>query len=256
MKNYQYATIISSLVSTLALADSPYTNSDNNKTLPTPPSSQGWSIDLGGQYTWMSFKTPPTYSGNTGGVTGKITYQKEKSFFGQLRSTYNNGKLSSHMNSARDSEWYSEFVGGYCFPICPKWTITPYAGTGFDFLIDHQKAYSSISSIQLEYKLYYAIVGFDTRYTLGKWSLGAQLDCLPTFNQYLSIEGLSGVAWKLQRRVGAAVRLPVGYKITKDIGIELAPYYRLLPIGASDVLGLPHRNLSQWGSFLTFRFFL
>ena len=31
---------------------------------------QGWSFDIGGSFTWMSFLTPPTYSGPTGGILG------------------------------------------------------------------------------------------------------------------------------------------------------------------------------------------
>lgn len=256
MKNWQYLFILSSIVNVFAVADSTPPLHEEEIIPSNTLNNQGWSLDLGGQYTWMSFTTPPTYKGSTGGAVLKLGYQKPESFFGQLRSIYNNGSLSSKMNSTKDSEWYSEFVGGYCFSVCNNWTITPYAGMGFDFLMDHQRAYSSISSIQLKYKIYYAVAGLDTRYSWKDWSLGAQVDCLPTFNQYLSIEGLSGIAWKLQSRVGVAVRLPIGYNLTKNIQIELAPYYRLLPIGASSVLELPHRNLNQWGSFLTFRFFL
>ena len=256
MKNLQYIFVLSSIINACAFADSSSTGYNEKATTPIDSAPQGWSLDIGGQYTWMSFTTPPTYKGSTGGAIGKLTFQEPKSFFGELRSVYNNGPLSSSMNSTRDSEWYSEFVGGYCFSLCPHWTITPYAGMGFDFLTDHQSAYSSISSIRLKYKLYYAVAGFDTHYTWNNWSFGAQVDCLPTFNQYLSITGLPGIAWKLQQRVGVAVRLPVGYKFTKNIGLELAPYYRLLPIGASSELDLPHRNLNQWGSFLTLRFFL
>ena len=60
---------------------------------------EGWSLDVGGTYTWMSFTTPPTYSGSTGGIQGKITYQKPWAFFGQARSFYNLGTLSSSLNN-------------------------------------------------------------------------------------------------------------------------------------------------------------
>ncbi len=37
-----------------------------------PKYGQGWSVDIGGQYTWMALSTPPTYSGSTGGVSGTL----------------------------------------------------------------------------------------------------------------------------------------------------------------------------------------
>ncbi len=86
--------------------------------------------------------------------------------------------------------------------------------------------------------------------------LGFQLDCLPTFNQYLKIKGLSGSAWVLKNRTGAGVHIPVAYRYVKNFWLEFAPYYRFLPIGASHTLGLHKRNLNEWGAFLTFRFFL
>ena len=216
----------------------------------------GWSLDLGGQYTWMSFTRPPTYSGNTGGIIGRLTYKEANSFYGQVRSIYNLGTLSSSLNKSHDSEWYSEVVGGYCFARCSHWSITPYAGIGFDFLKDRQEAHSDVSAITLHYRLYYALFGFDTRYALQKWTFGLQAECFPTFNQYLSIGGLSGAAWKLKERVGYDVRLPVGYKLTQSLWLEATPYYRFLPIGSSSVLSLPHRNLSQWGGLITFNFML
>jgi hypothetical protein len=217
---------------------------------------QGWSFDIGGDYTWMSFSTPPTYSGSTGGVLGKLTYEQPKAFFGQARSVYNLGNLSSSVNKAGVREWYSEFVGGYCFSAHTNWMITPYAGIGLDFLSDHHTGYSTISPIKLNYAIYYALVGLKTHYTWQNWMLGFQVDCLPTFNQYLRIKGLSGSAWLLKNRTGAAVQLPVAYRYVKNFWVEFAPYYRFLPIGASHALGLPHRNLNQWGVFVTFRFFL
>ncbi len=219
---------------------------------------QGWSLDIGGAYTWMSFSTPPTYSGSTGGVLGRLSYQKPNAFFGQARTVYNLGRLSSSVNKANLNEWYSEFVAGYCFSALEdkKWTITPYVGLGLDFLSDHHTGYSSVAPIHLKYRIYYAVAGLETHYVWQDWKLGLQVDCLPTFNQYLRIKGVHGAAWVLKNRTGAAVQLPVAYRYAKNFWLELAPYYRYLPIGASHTLGLPHRNLNQWGAFLTFRFFL
>ena len=155
---------------------------------------QGWSLDLGGTYTWMSFTTPPTYSGSTGGVQGKVTYQKPWAFFGQARSFYNLGTLSSSLNHTNLNEWYMEFVGGYCFSALKNWSITPYAGLGIDFLHDYHHGYSSIDPIKLRYNIYYAVAGLDTHYTWRDWMLGLQVDCLPSFNQYLNIKSLPEAA--------------------------------------------------------------
>ncbi len=226
---------------------------------PSPPpvnciAPHGWSFDIGGQYTWMALTTPPTFQGSTGGATGKITYQLPQQFFGQLRSIYNVGSLSSSSTDSSDNEWYSEFVAGYCFKGSVNWTMTPYLGIGLDFLNAHQKAYSTVSAIHLHYRTYYALFGLDFRYAWTAWYVGLQVEALPVFHQYLSIGGLSGAAWKMTSRVGVDVQMPIGFKLSKKIFLELAPYYRFLPIGASNVLGLPHRNLNQWGAFLTFRF--
>lgn len=217
---------------------------------------QGWSLDIGGAYTWMSFSTPPTYSGSTGGVLGKLSFQQPNAFFGQARSIYNLGRLSSSLNKTRLHEWYLEFVGGYCVSALKNWTITPYAGLGLDFLSDHHTGYSFISPIRLKYTIYYAVAGLETHYTWQNWMMGLQVDCLPTFNQYLRVKSLSEAAWILKNRTGVALHLPVAYRYVMNFWLEFAPYYRFLPIGASDVLGLPKRNLNQWGAFLTFRFFL
>lgn len=217
---------------------------------------EGWSFDVGGTYTWVALSTPPTYSGSTGGVLGKITYQKPNAFFGQARTIYNLGPLSSSLNKTRFYEWYSEFVAGYCFDVLKNWTITPYMGLGIEFLHDDEAAYSSTPSIQLRYTTYYALGGFDTHYTWQDWMAGLQVDCLPIFNQYLRIKGLPGAAWVMKNRVGAAVRIPVAYRYIWNFWLELTPYYRYFPVGASDTLGLAHRNLNEWGAFLTFRFFL
>ena len=220
------------------------------------PKAEGWSLDIGGTYTWISFTTPPTYRGSTGGIEGKVTYQKPWEFFGQARSFYNLGRPSSSENKSRFYEWYTEFVGGYSLAAGENFSFTPYVGLGLEFLHDNHSGYGSVDPIQLRYTLYYAVAGFDMHYSWQNWMLGLQADCLPTFNQYLRIKSLTGAAWVLKNRVGASVRLPVAYRFWNNYWLELAPYYRFLPVGASDTLGLPHRNLSEWGTFLTFRFFL
>jgi hypothetical protein len=220
------------------------------------PKPQGWCFDIGGSYSWMSFSTPPTYSGSTGGVLGKVTYQVPDSFFGQARSVYNIGPLSSSINDTSFQESYSEFVGGYSITAVPNWTITPYAGLGFDFLFDDHTGYGSVAPINLNYILYYAIIGVETHYVWEDWMLGLNLDCFPTFNQYLRVQGLSQAAWVLHNKTGVEVQIPVSYRYAMNYWLELAPYYRFLPIGESSALGLPNRNLNQWGAFVTFRFFL
>jgi membrane-associated PAP2 superfamily phosphatase len=87
--------------------------------------------------------------------------------------------------------------------------ITLYAGLGLDFLSDHHTGYSSIDPIHLKYTLYYALAGLKAHYAWQNWMLGFQIDCLPTFNQYLRIDSLSGEAWVLKNRTGAAVQIPV-----------------------------------------------
>lgn len=252
----------------LVLANVSFASFVEQKQVPPPPppmsqptpqpvfEPQGWSFDLGGSYSWMSFSTPPTFSGSTGGVLGKITYQQPNCFFGQARSIFNLGPLTSSVNRDNFYESYSEFVAGYCVTACKNWTITPYAGLGLEFLFDGHTAYSSISAIQLDYTIYYALAGFETHYAWPNWTLGLQLDCLPTFNQYLKVETLSEAAWILKNRTGVAVQLPVSYRYTKNYWLEFAPYYRFFPIGASNALGLPHRDLNQWGLFVSLRFFL
>jgi hypothetical protein len=223
---------------------------------PTIPRPEGWAFDIGGIYTWMSFSTPPTYTGSTGGVLAKLTYQKPDTFFGQARSIYNIGPLSSSLNDASLQEWYSEFVAGYCVTAVKNWTITPYAGLGLDFLFDHHAGYGAILPIHLDYSIYYALIGLETHYVWQDWTLGLQIDCIPTFNQYLTIGSLSEAAWVLKNRTGVAVQLPVSYRYARNFWLEFAPYYRFLPVGSSDVLGLPSRNLNEVGLFLIFRFFI
>ncbi len=217
-----------------------------------PLGPNGWSIDIGGEYTWMAFTTPPTYSGSTGGVIGKVTYQMPWDFFGQARTAYNAGPLSN----TSFHEWYLEFVGGYSLFVYQNWMFTPYVGIGLDFL-------SNKPSSTLEYQTYYALIGFDTHYASEDWAIGIQFDSFPIFNQYLQVEGLPEAAWTLDSRVGFDARLPIAYrlplssyKVIQHIWLELTPYYRWLPIGESNALALPERNLNQWGAFLTFRFFL
>jgi len=132
----------------------------------------------------------------------------------------------------------------------------PNAGLGFDFLFDDHTGYASISPINLSYTIYYAIAGFETHYAWEDWMLGLQLDCFPTFNQYLRVGTLSGAAWVLKNRTGVEVQLPFAYRYFKNYWVEFAPYYRFLPVGASNTLGLPARDLNQGGFFVTFRFFL
>jgi hypothetical protein len=204
----------------------------------------------------MSFLTPPTYSGNTGAVLGKVTYQRPYEFFGQLRSIYNIGTLDSSVNSATESESYSEFVGGYCLGAGQDWTVTPYAGIGLDFLTEKRSGYSSVAPITLKYDSYYALAGLETRYSWPDWMWGLQADCLIPFHQYLRVKTLSGAAWTLTNRIGVSAQMPIAYEYVKNYWLELAPYYRFFPIGSSSALSLPTRNLNQWGAFLTFRFFI
>lgn len=259
----------------LLFVGSSFANSDSSESLKvTKPKGkenvvykpEGWSFDVGGQYTWMSFTSPPTFSGSTGGALARITYQKQNSFFGQVRTVYNNGNLSSSTNEASESESYTEAVAGYCFRLSKMespylWTFTPYAGIGMEFLTEHRTSYTTdselfVPSIKMRYQLYYAVAGLDIHCTVKKWSFGVQGDVIPSFQEYLTIGGLSESAWKLKQRVGFDVRLPAAYQMVKNYWVELAPYYRLLGIGNSGVLGLPSRNLHQWGAFVTFRFFI
>jgi len=253
MKNSQWFLSVFLFSASAIFADAPQ-NKEPSQHNPNQP--QGWSLNVGGTYTWMSFSTPPTYSGSTGGVLGKISYQLPNAFFGQARSYYNLGPLSSSSNKTKFYEWYTEFVGGYCFSVLKNWTITPYAGIGFDFLTDHRSRSSSTPPIKLKYAIYYALAGLETHYAWQDWMLGLQVDCLPTFNQYLRVKSLHRGAWVLKNRTGVEVQLPVAYRYIKNFWLELAPYYRFLPIGSSHFLELDQRNLSQWGAFLTFRFFL
>jgi hypothetical protein len=244
----------------LLLTTSVFAASSSPQAEKQPPSArsrpQGWSFDIGGAYTWVSLSTPPTYSGSTGGLLGKVTYQMPDSYFGQARSFYNIGPLSSSTNKTSFQESYSEFVGGYCITATKNWTVTPYAGLGFDFIFDDHTAYSSTPSINLNYTIYYAVVGLETHYTWENWMFGFNVDCFPTFNQYLRINSLSQAAWVLKNRVGAEIQLPLAYRYARNYWLELSPYYRFFPIGSSSTLNLPDRDLNEWGIFASFRFFL
>ena len=217
---------------------------------------QGWSFDIGGSlHLDLIFNSSYLFRKHRR-LSGQDHVSSAQFFFGQARSYYNIGPLSSSVNSTSFQESYSEFVGGYCITAMPNWTITPYAGLGFDFLFDDRTGYASIAPIDLKYTVYYAIAGFETHYAWQNWKLGLQFDCLPTFNQYLKIGGLSGAAWTLKNRVGAEVQVPFAYRYARNYWLEFAPYYRFFPFGTSSVLKLPERDLSQWGAFVTFRFFL
>jgi hypothetical protein len=223
---------------------------------PPPPLPEGGSIDVGGVYAWIDFSTPPTYHGNTGGVVAKLTYQSPAHFFAQIRSIYDLGPLSSSTNTSDFSEWYTEILGGWCYRLMKNWSMTPYGGLGLDFIHDDRSAYSTFKEIDLRYNIFYALAGLDTHYIWTNWMLGLQGEALFTFNQYLKIKTLGGQAWTLDNRIGASVRLPVAVRCVKNFWIELAPFYRYLPIGKSSVLSLPHRNLNEVGAFLTIRYFL
>jgi hypothetical protein len=218
--------------------------------------AEGWSLNIGVDYVWMSMAKSPTYSGSTGGISGNITYQKPQEFFGQARTVYNLGRLSSSLNNGNFYEWYSEFVVGYCFSSCRRWSITPYVGVGFDFIHDNKSPYQMIDPMKLRYNLYYAVAGFDLHYRSANWMAGIQLDCLPTFNQYLRVKNLTQSAWVLTNGVGAVARLPIAYRCVKTLWMELAPYYRFFPIGACSTLGMGHRHINEYGIFLNLRYFL
>lgn len=248
MKNWRYF-LLTCFVSTsqLLALDSP---SEQKAVHP-------WSVDLGVQYNWMSLTTPPTCSGSVVGAQVKITHQAPNATFAQLRLNYDEGSLRSSLNSTKDLEWSAEVVGGHSFSLCPNWTLTPYVGLGFDSLADKRKAYGSVSAIYLSYGTCYALVGLDARYQFEKdWSVGAQVDVSPTLKQELSIHGLGGAAWKMKKKLGVAARIPLRHMFRENVAFEFTPYYRLLPIGASDELGLPSRDVSQYGAILSVSFMI
>jgi hypothetical protein len=207
----------------------------------------GWSIDLGAQYTWVSFQLQPTLKGSTGGVVGKITYQEPWSFYGQFRTIFNAGRIKGSYSSYY-REWYTEFVGGYCTQLQRRWTITPYTGLGMDLF--------NLKQAGFLYRVYYAIVGLEARYAWKCYYVGLQTDLLPTFHQYTLERHVKGSAWTMNQRVGVSARLPLGFRISNKVWFELTPYYRFFPIGRSSVLGFGQHNNNQWGAFASFRFFM
>ena len=70
----------------------------------------GWSVDVGGQYTWMSLTVPSTYSGSTGGFHSRITYQKPESIYGQIRTIHSQGSSQRPSNASHIYDWYDELV--------------------------------------------------------------------------------------------------------------------------------------------------
>jgi hypothetical protein len=227
------------------------------------PGTNGWSIDLGGDYTWENFTISPnpSYSGNTGGVIGRITYQAPWDFFGQARTVYNLGPLSSKGDgSSSFHEWYMELVGGWCFPLLYDWSFTPYVGLGIDYLHNHLDAGPTNAALKLNYQSYYAIAGFDTHYAWKNIMVGFQFDCFPIFTQGVETSSIDAL-WLTSSRVGFDGRLPISFRVpsnqwTRDIWLEISPYYRFMPIGHASAIGLSHRNLDEWGAFITLRFMI
>jgi hypothetical protein len=199
---------------------------------------------------------PLTFKGSVPGFFSKVSYEIPNQFFGEARTYYNLGALKSPYNKSNFYDWYTEFVGGYTFSPIKNWRVTPYIGMGIDYISDAQSPYSIYTDIKLGYSIYYSIIGLKTQYTWKNWMAGLQVDCLPTFNQYVEIQGLDGQAWILANKIGVEAQLPLAYRYIKNCWIELAPYYRFMPIGESKVLALSNRNFNEWGAFLTFRFFL
>ncbi|MEI6531808.1 MAG: hypothetical protein WCN87_03210 [Chlamydiota bacterium] len=220
----------------------------------------GQSLDVGIQYAWFAFTSPPDFTGSTIGAMARVTYQVPDQLFGQMRFAYNNGSLWSTQATSRNTDTYFDFLGGYCFNLNSQWTVTPYIGLGFDFITDNKAAYTDgitqVPAIKLHYQTDYAVAGFETRYSWCKWSIAGQFEWLPSFNQYLTISTLDGSAWNMHWNSNYAIRIPVSYKISKCVWLEVAPFYRYFAIGSSDVLGLPERNMNQVGAFAALRFFL
>lgn len=217
---------------------------------------QGWFVDLSGNYGLTSLTTPPTYSGSTTGFATKITHEKSDCLFNQLRIHYDVDRLKSSQNSVKTHDWRTEAVAGHSFSIKNRWSITPYLGVGIDWLKAEHSAYSSTPSIKLTYETQYALIGCKTSYKVQKWSFGSQIDLLPVLRQYLRVNSLSWSSWRLKQNVGVNVELPVGYLLKDNAYLEVTPYYRWFPIGSSSELGLPQRNLTRSGAFLTLRYFL
>ncbi|MEI6531380.1 MAG: hypothetical protein WCN87_01000 [Chlamydiota bacterium] len=202
--------------------------------------NEGWSFDIGGQFTWMSLTSSSSLeneTGSGGGVTGKITYQQPHKIFAQLRGIYNRVNTNA---SNKIQEAYAELVAGYCVPAAPYLSITPYLGLGYDRL---KASYS--------YETYYAILGLDTHYAWAKWKWGAQFDFYLPFQQQVKVGGSNT---SLAKQVGCAARLPIARRLSQHVWLELTPYYRFFVLGSSKVL--EERDLNEAGAFLTLRIFV
>ncbi len=213
----------------------------------------GFSIGIGGDYTWMSLSTPPTYSGSTGGVVGDFSYQSPDTIFGKFKSVFNTGSLKDSGAKSSDAELYFEGAIGYTLSAYANFHFIPFLGLGGEYLWDDKKNHDNFTSIDLKYRMLYILTGFKFAYLQNCWSIGLEAQCLPIFNQTLHIGGLTGARWELTNRVGAAVFFPLGVKLMNMLWMEFSPYYRFLPIGSSSVLELPSRNLNQWGLIVQFR---
>ena len=229
---------------------------------------EGWSFDVGGQFTWMelppfNFLGNSAYSGNEigwgGGFTGKITYQQPQEVFAQLRATYNS--MDTNINNKID-EAYAELVAGYCFSMAPCLSLTPYMGVGCDNLQDSNTAYFTedpvyivLSDQKPSYQTYYGVIGFDTHYAWEKCKLGAQFDFYFPFQQQLDLVRYN---CSLDKNVGFATRLPIARRLTQHIWLELTPYYRFFVLGSGlkGTYALDRRNMNQAGAFLTLKVFL
>ena len=71
MNNWKWFLSVFLFSASVVLANSVFASSYKEKPQSNTYKPQGWSVDVGGGYTWMSFSTPPTYSGSTGGILGK-----------------------------------------------------------------------------------------------------------------------------------------------------------------------------------------
>lgn len=222
---------------------------------------QGWIFDLGGQYTWVDIVAADDFDnqGSTGGITAKITYQRPKSFYGQLRSILNMGQTDGGLvgffsnDEQTYTEWYAEYVSGYCFGIKQHWMITPYGGIGVDALNQRLRSDSALG-MNLYYQTYYLLFGCEFRYAMEKWYFSLQADGLPIAEQYLTLGDSNSTTYKLKQSIGTSVRLSAARQLGKHFWLELTPYYRYFPIGKNDSQSMDKQNLNQVGFFLTLRY--
>lgn len=218
----------------------------------------GWGFDVGGQYTWMSLD--PDLNGSTGGATVKITYQKPKFVYGQMRTVFNAGTINGEAFIAdvksNDNEYYLEFVGGYTFSAGNHCLLTPYGGLGMDFLNNRNKFVFNFPDLNLNFQSYYAIFGLEFRYSLQKWYFSIQAEGLPIYQQYVTLSGTNGFSWKLNSNVGTAVRLSFARELGKHFWLELTPYYKYFPIGDNHLFGSADLRWNQVGAVLTLRYFI